>query len=254
MQRCVSALAAGVAGLAACAVLSSCASRGLVVNTAQLWPFEQLTIDLPAVGVTTGYLSRPEGTPDRFIVVVQEPLCTAPDRISADAASLGTAGLLWSEFKSDALFLQFERPGARASASREKAPCKLRRRERPEDLWQRAVSEATVAVRERERLTLVPTVYIGIAGGALPAWAAAVNDANVDGLVLINAALNEDRETQRLMARLRPRLSIGILHVDHADRASLENALKLFAMLQSKQQPSSMFVFESVGDDFGLTL
>jgi len=247
-----SALARGGA-IAACALLSGCASRAVIVDATPLWPFYELTMELPSTGTTTGYLSRPEGATDRFVVIVQEPLCTAADRI-ANGRSIGTAGLLWSEFKSDATFLQFTRPGVRAAAaSHEKSACRTRRRESPGQLWRRAVSEATAAVRKNEDLPSTPTVYVGITDGALPAWGAAVSDANAGALVLINATLSNESEMLRLMQRLDARLRITIIHVDQADRAPLERALDLFATLQSKHQPASMLLFEGVGNDFGLT-
>ena len=247
------ALTVAATVLAACALSSGCASRAVIVGSEPLWPFEKLTIRIPDTATMTGYLSRPNGSPSRFVVVVQTPPCVAATKTST-VASVGTAGLLWSEFKNEATFLQFERPGARSDHPADDSPaCTLRRCEGPAQQWQRIVSEAASAVRASEALVATPTVYIGIAGGALPALGAAASDENASALVLVNAALGEHHDAERLLRRLRTHLAVAILQVDRVDDVSLAEATQLFAKLQAMRQPSSMLVFEGVGGDFGLT-
>jgi len=232
-------------------LLSGCATHGVVVGEASLWPFQKLAVRTSTVGVVTGYFSRPQTEPRHLVVVLQTPLCQSPDGPGAKQATISTGGVLWEQFAKDSAFLQFERPVMRRAASAdsvvERADCEpqfqasLSSRE-----WQRTAGEVIGAVRKREGLAAVPTIYLGVGAGTAPAINLADKDRRTAALVLIGGGASVE-------PAMRARTPVVILQgaLDEAVPVAAANAL--YSRLGERSHPASLLMFRQLGGDLGLS-
>jgi dienelactone hydrolase len=232
--------------------LSGCASRPTIVDSASLWPFEELTIRT-SVGAVRGYLYKPQDAAVRLVVALQTSPCPTNDDHN-DAPLLGATGVVWDQFKYDSLFFQFERPGGLSDGRSVVVMCE--RADRAGD-WHEALVDSLQAVRKREHLEGVPTTYLGIGKGAALALRTALNDPESSSVVLMSAALNavETEEVSRALADSKAKELPSILFVHGAEDAStpLEQIESIAARLSAAHVPTRMIVFDEVGADFGLT-
>jgi dienelactone hydrolase len=241
---------AAFGGIAAIAI-SGCASRPVVVDSAPLWPFEELTIRT-SVGAVNGYLYKPQDAAVRFIVALQTSPCPTSDEHN-DTPILSTNGVVWEQFKHDSLFFQFERPGGVIGMDSVVVMCE--RADRSGD-WHEAIVDSLKAVRKRERLEGVPTTYVGIGKGAALALSTALSDPESKSIVLMSATFgaNESEEVSRALAKSKSQRRPSILFLHGADDTStpVDQVERVAARLSAARVPTKMIVFDEVGADFGL--
>jgi len=231
-------------------LLSGCAARGVVVGETSLWPFQKLAVRTSTVGVVTGYFSRPQVEPRHLVVVLQTPLCQLPDGPAAQQATISTGGVLWEQFAKDSAFLQFERPVMRRATSAdsvvERADCEpqfqasLSSRD-----WQRTAGEVIAAVRKREGLAAVPTIYLGVGAGTAPAIGLADKDRRTATLVLIGGGASVEPAM-----RARAPVVIAQGAIDEAAPVAAANAL--YSHLGERSHPAALLMFRELGGDLGL--
>ncbi len=239
-------------GFVAALGLAGCASRPSIVDTASLWPFEQLTIRT-SVGAVQGYLYKPQDAAVRLVVALQTSPCPSHDD-RGGAALPGASGAVWDQFKYDSLFFQFERPGGASDTDAVVVTCE--RADRSSD-WHEALVDSLHAVRKREHLEGVPTTYVGIGKGAALALRTALNDPESSSVVLMSAALtaSETEELSRSVTRSKAKQPPSILFLHGAEDAStpLVEIESIAARLSAAHVPTRMIIFDEVGADFGLT-
>lgn len=233
------------------ALLSGCAARGVVVGETSLWPFQKLAVRTSAVGVVTGYFSRPQVEPRHLVIVLQTPLCQLPDGPGVQQATISTGGVLWEQFAKDSAFLQFERPVTRRTASAdsavESADCEpkfhasLSLRD-----WQRAAGEVIATVRKREGLAAVPTIYLGVGAGAMPALGLADKDRRTATLVLIGKGAPVESAT-------RARAPVVIVQGSLDDEVPMAAADARGSRFDERAHAVSMLMFRQLGRDLGLS-
>jgi len=233
------------------ALLSGCATRGVVVGETSLWPFQRLAVRTSTVGVVTGYFSRPQVEPRYLVVVLQTPLCQLPDGPGAQQAAISTGGVLWEQFAKDSAFLQFERPVTRRTASADSAAestdcepkfhASLSSRD-----WQRAAGEVIATVRKREGLAAIPTIYLGIGTGATPALGLADKDRRTATLVLIGKGAPVE-------SAMRARTPVVIVQGSLDDQVPMAATNARDLRFDERTQPVSMLMFRQLGRDLGLS-
>ena len=261
-----------VIGLAALIALSAgCAGRPVILEQSSFWPFNSVRLQTAAVGPLTAYFhDAPQ--PTRAVVILQSQPCTG----TTAGASFGTGGILWDELKQDSLLLQLEQPGLlRNRAGPPAADCRPELRGRIDArTWGRAIKEALAAVQQQRKLDL-PTVYIGIGNGALPAAQLAAADSRAMRLVIVNG-VGLHPEFERLLATLHtqadaspPVTSISkrvdgnamaqvgkvatlFVHGSANRESPVESALLSFSQLASGGANTAMVLIEGQGADFGL--
>src|SRR5688500_7240088 len=163
---------------------AGCANQPAVLATEPLWPFEQLEIRT-SIGRVYGYVSRPQVSAERFVVVVKQPPCPYTSA-SSDRQRIGTSGIVWQQFKHDSLFFQFERPGRSVSNPMTPITCGHATGNQVAD-HRRAVVDAVEAVRRSSVLDGVPTTYIAV-GNHVVAAEIAARDPRAESLVLIDTS------------------------------------------------------------------
>lgn len=177
--------------LTACAVavwLQGCASPPVTVADAGMWPFKELRVRTTAEEPINVYLSRGLRESRRLAIVLQAPPCEQ-ESAASEAAPVSTAGVFWEQFKFDAAFLQFERPGGSPAGAERRTECTQgSRRGLTVDRWSRAASEAVDAIRAHEGLDDAPSIYVGAGEGALPAALLAAADHRASALILMSAS------------------------------------------------------------------
>jgi hypothetical protein len=267
-------------------VLAACASRPVVLERSNYWPFEKIRLQSAAVGELTAYAHRPAAAV-RAVVIVQSPPCVTAPVHAADPV-LSTGGVLWDELKRDSVVLQLERPGKRPDEEPAAADCRptLRTGVTPH-AWSRAIRDAFTVAAGDLRL---PTVYIGIGQGAWPAAHLAASDPRASALLIINGTglnprfeslLAEVRRTDRppaqdlfagvptttnipvgersrLTTPAAPLLKVPTLLIQStaSNDSQLESALVLLSE-HANADPKvstgvSLVVAEGLGTDFGL--
>lgn len=268
--------------LFAALALAGCVSRPAILEQSAYWPFEKIRLQSASVGVLTAYAHRPPQA-TRAVVILQSPPCGAQMPQPADPM-LSTSGILWDELKRDSLLLQLERPGALREESQPDLPdCKPALRARvTTEVWSKAVKEALSAATGKSKL---PTVYIGIGKGALPATQLAASDPYAATLLIINGSgLNPGFET--LLAALRrpdgsppqdllagapvaaatswrnslrpaavttlPKVPTLLVQSTATRDSPLESAVLLLSQQTAAGSDTSMVVVEGLGTDFGL--
>jgi dienelactone hydrolase len=242
VHRAKLALCASVAAIG----LGGCASSPVVTESAQVWPFEQLTIKT-SVGAVRGYLYKPQDAV-RFIVALQSSPCP-----SGEERSNVPTLIVWDQFKYDSTFFQFERPGGMSDEHSVVVMCE--RADRSGD-WNEALVDTLKAVRKREHLEGVPTTYLGVGRGAAVALSTALNDPESKSIVLMSASLTttETDEVAKLAAKKgggRP--SILFLHGAEDASSPIEQIETVANRLSAAHVPTKLIVFDEVGADFGLT-
>jgi hypothetical protein len=250
MKRLVLRLAAGMLYVTS-VFFCGCASRGVIVNTTPLWPFQKLEIRTTHAGIVRGYYSRPQVEPRYLIVVLQNPLCQPSDALSANDAAISTGGVLWERVAKTSAFLQFEHPIGRResleSSTVDRAGCEatsqtgLSSRD-----WQSAVSEVVGALREQERLRGLPTIYLGFAQGALPAIELAGKDRRAAALGLVSARIPAE-------AAARIRVPLVLVQGSRDEKEFVESSNSLYSRLSQRGQAVSMLTFRELGHDLGLS-
>jgi hypothetical protein len=268
-------------------VLSGCAGQPAILEQSSFWPFNRIRLQTASVGPLTAYFHHaPQAI--RAVVIVQAPPCTG-EGSQPGATALSTGGILWDELKRDSLLLQLEQPGMlRGQPQPTASDCKaVLRTNMTVRTWSRAVKEVLAAIQRQEG-TRLPTVYIGVGSGALPATRLAATDPNATRLLLVNgtglhpaferllATLQSSPPAQpavdptRSAATLRPmhssgrslepvdladlgRVSTLLVHGNANRESPIESALLLFSQLTSGSASASMVVVNGQGADFGLS-
>lgn len=231
-------------------VLTGCASQPAVIGSKPLWPFEEIEFRT-AVGMVTGYASRPEGAVERLIVVLQTSPC--PTGAHDIDQQVGTSGVVWKQFKDDSVFLQFERPGG-GDAHSVIVTCE--RADRHEYAWQDAVADSVTALRRHEDLDDVPTLYLGIGRGAATAIMAASRDARANSVVVLSGILDAsfvpaiDRAHGTRSSRSP---SVFILHAANDRRTPIAQVEEALTHLRAKHWQAALLIFEGTDFDFGLS-
>lgn len=237
------------------AVTSGCALRPEVTASRPLWPFEQVEIQT-SLGLVVGYVSRPEGSPERIVVALQSSPCSS-DAEGRPPDMIGTSGIVWQQLKHDSIFLQFERPGGSGAGPQSLiVECERLDRDHRGDYWRRAISDSVAALREYAQADDAPTVYIGFGAGATPAIAAATSDRDASTVALVSGVFDADfaaalQALPRRSSRSRP--TVLLLHAANDSRTPLSQAQVVFDQLRSAHVPVALEVFERANHDFGLT-
>lgn len=228
----------------ALASLAACSSTRVSVQPAPVWPFQQLRISFARDGALTAYYSRPESAPARLFVVVQDPPCYG----AAPAPRVSTSGVLWKQLHADFAFVQFESVGVRSSDTPQvDAPCSGSAANSPSpDQWSRDIARSVAAIKRHEGLRELPTIYLGIGEGAMPAANAAARDPSTSLLVLLNG-LHPD------IPKSAKRIPILIVHASADARAPVEEARLLFSRLAAGRNHVAMLILQGLDHDLGLT-
>lgn len=269
------------------AMLAGCAGGPRVLEQSSYWPFDRVRLQTAAVGPLTVYSHR-AAQASRTMVILQSPPCVKEPVTPADPA-LSTGGLFWDDVKADSLLLQLERPGGFRDGMQAPAPdCTPELREKlPVQRWEQAVTEV-LSFMTRQREPRLPTVYLGIGQGALPAARLAARDERATLLVIVNgtglnpgfeallAGLRTDARTHvqdlldgsAVSLRVAPttatpqtfpimpvRSTLTTLLVQSTanQESRLESSLLLLARLEAAGARASMLVIEGQGTDFGLS-